>query len=170
MKPYLEKVSSVLNEYKTDEKKGLSHDEAQKRLQQDGPNKLKEGKKEPLWKKFLHELSEPMLIILMVAAVLSVGTSYLNGEPEWADAIIILIVVLINAILGVVQEAKAEAAIEALQEIAAAQSKVMRDGYQKTIPSEEIVKGDIVLLEAGDSVPADARIIEHASLKSDKKK
>ncbi len=165
MKPYLEKVSSVLNEYKTDEKKGLSHDEAQKRLQQDGPNKLKEGKKEPLWKKFLHELSEPMLIILMVAAVLSVGTSYLNGEPEWADAIIILIVVLINAILGVVQEAKAEAAIEALQEIAAAQSKVMRDGYQKTIPSEEIVKGDIVLLEAGDSVPADARIIEHASLK-----
>ena len=165
LKPYLEKVSSVLNEYKTDEKKGLSHAEAQKRLQEDGPNKLKEGKKEPLWKKFLHELSEPMLIILMVAAVLSVGTSYLNGEPEWADAIIILIVVLINAILGVVQEAKAEAAIEALQEIAAAQSKVMRDGYQKTIPSEEIVKGDIVLLEAGDSVPADARIIEHASLK-----
>ena len=164
LKPYLEKISSVLGEYKTTEH-GLSQEEARKRLESDGPNKLKEGKKESLFKKFLSQLSEPMLIILMIAAVLSVGTSYLSGEPEWADAIIILAVVLINAILGVVQEAKAEAAIAALQEIAAAQSKVMRDGYQKTVPSEELVKGDIVLLEAGDSVPADCRIIEEASLK-----
>ena len=164
MKPYLEKVSSVLSEFGTSSK-GLSQEEAKKRLLSDGPNKLAEGKKESLIKKFLEQLSEPMLIILMVAAVLSVGTSYLSGEPEWTDAVIILVVVLINAVLGVVQEAKAEAAIAALQEIAAAQSKVMRDGFQHTIPSEEIVKGDIVLLEAGDSVPADARIIEEASLK-----
>ena len=164
MKPYLEKVSSVLSEFGTSVK-GLSQEEAKKRLEADGPNKLAEGKKESLIKKFLEQLSEPMLIILMVAAVLSVGTSYLSGEPEWTDAVIILVVVLINAVLGVVQEAKAEAAIAALQEIAAAQSKVMRDGFQHTIPSEEIVKGDIVLLEAGDSVPADARIIEEASLK-----
>ena len=92
MKPYLEKVSSVLSEFGTSVK-GLSQEEAKKRLEADGPNKLAEGKKESLIKKFLEQLSEPMLIILMVAAVLSVGTSYLSGEPEWTDAVIILVVV-----------------------------------------------------------------------------
>ncbi len=143
----------------------LSSSEATKRLQQDGPNKLREGKKVSLIMKFLQELADPMLIILMVAAVLSVVTSAIQGEIDFADAIIILIVVLINAILGVYQESKAEKAIEALQKMSQSKSKVKRDGKLIQIPSEEIVKGDVVVLEAGDAVPADGRILFAASLK-----
>lgn len=110
-------------------------------------------------------MSEPMLIILMVAAVLSFVSGFVSGEPEFADAIIIMAVVLINAVLVVVQEAKAEKAIEALQTIAAAKSKVILDGSLKIVPTEEVVPGDIVVLEAGDSVPADGRQIESASMK-----
>ena len=105
-----------------------------------------------------------MIIILLVAAAISGVTAYYEGE-SFADVIIILVVVIINAVLGVFQESKAEAAIAALQEIAAATSKVMRDGKMVTLKSEEIVPGDIVILEAGDSVPADGRIIECASMK-----
>ena len=166
MKEYLtskdEVVKSLNSSYE-----GLSAAEAKKRLEKNGPNKLREGKKDSLFKKFLEELSDPMLIILMVAAVLSVGTSALSGEIEWADAIIILIVVLINAVLGVYQESKAEKAIEALQKMSQAKSKVKRDGKILTVPSEELVVGDIILLEAGDSVPADGRILFEASLKSE---
>ncbi|MBQ3588689.1 MAG: cation-translocating P-type ATPase [Oscillospiraceae bacterium] len=143
---------------------GLSQAEAADRLAKYGPNKLKEGEKESLISKFLHQLADPMTIILIVAAVISGITAAYSGEG-FADVIIILAVVIINAVLGVYQESKAEAAIEALQEIAAATSKVIRDGHQLTIKSEELVPGDIIVLEAGDSVPADARIIESASMK-----
>lgn len=105
-----------------------------------------------------------MIIILIVAAVISGITAYYEGE-SFADVIIIMAVVIINAVLGVVQESKAEAAIAALQEIAAATSKVLRDGKLVTLKSEELVPGDVVILEAGDSVPADGRIIECASMK-----
>ncbi|MBE6866210.1 MAG: cation-translocating P-type ATPase [Ruminococcaceae bacterium] len=143
---------------------GLSNAEAAERLAQYGPNKLKEGEKESLISKFLHQLADPMTIILIIAAAISGVTAAYSGEG-FADVIIIMAVVIINAVLGVYQESKAEAAIEALQEIAAATSKVIRDGHQMTIRSEELVPGDIILLEAGDSVPADARIIESASMK-----
>ncbi len=164
MIPYLEDVESVIEDIKTS-KQGLSTEEAQKRLSEYGPNKLAEGKKESLLHRFLKQLAEPMLIILMVAAVLSVGASALSGETEWADAIIILAVVLINSILGVVQESKAEKAIAALQEISSPTCKVRRNGNQEVIHSQDLVPGDILIIEAGDSVAADARIIESASLK-----
>lgn len=163
MKEYLSEVSDVLEEQKSTEE-GLSNDEASKRLEKFGPNKLNEGKKESTIHKFLMELKDPMIIILIIAAVVSGITSSYSGESG-ADTIIIMVVVIINSILGVVQENKAEKAIAALQEIAAATSKVIRDGHQLIVKSEEIVPGDIIILEAGDSVPSDARIIESASMK-----
>lgn len=164
MIPYLEDVDVVISDAQTSTQ-GLSTIEAQKRLTEYGPNKLAEGKKESLLHRFLKQLTEPMLIILMVAAILSVGASALSGETDWADAIIILTVVLINSILGVVQESKAERAIAALQEISSPTCKVRRNGNMVTIHSQEVVPGDILILEAGDSVAADARIVEEASLK-----
>ena len=144
---------------------GLSSTEAAQRLEKYGPNKLKEGKKPSLLQRFLTQLKDPMLIILLVAAGVSALTGMLAGENEWAEVIIILAVVLLNAILGVFQESKAEAAIEALQTMTAATCKVLRDGKLVVLHSDELVPGDVVILEAGDSVPADGRIIENASLK-----
>ncbi len=169
MKEYLSSVDQVLTDKQTTPD-GLSASAAAERLAKFGPNKLNEGKKDSLLKKFLKELSDPMIIILIVAAIVSSFTEYYeaaqHGEAFFpTDACIILVVVLINAILGVVQESKAEKAIEALQEIAAATSKVIRDGHMIVVKSEELVVGDIIVLEAGDAVPADARIIECNSLK-----
>jgi len=163
VKHYLEHFQKIMQDLKTSEN-GLSSQDAADRLAQYGPNKLKEGEKESLISKFLKELSDPMTIILIAAAVISAITASISGEG-FADVFIIMFVVVMNAVLGVYQESKAEAAIEALQEIAAATSKVFRDGHQMTIKSEELVPGDIIVLEAGDSVPADARIIESASMK-----
>lgn len=163
MKEYLASTEEVLREQNSDSG-GLSAAEASRRLEQCGKNKLKEGKKESLIHKFLMELKDPMIIILIAAAVISGITAAYSGE-SFADVIIIMIVVVINAVLGVFQESKAEKAIAALQEIAAATSKVLRDGKQITVRSEELVPGDVVILEAGDAVPADGRILESASLK-----
>ena len=163
MKEYLSGSDEVLRELQS-ESGGLSSAEAARRLEEHGKNKLKEGKKESLIHKFFMELKDPMIIILIVAAVISGITAAYSGE-SFADVIIIMIVVVINAVLGVVQESKAEKAIAALQEIAAATSKVLRDGKQITVRSEELVPGDVVILEAGDSVPADGRILESASMK-----
>ncbi len=169
MKFYEESTEKVLSNFETTAE-GLSSDEAAKRLVQNGKNKLAEGKKESLIVRFLKQLAEPMTIILIVAAAISAGLEIYNGisAGHWefpTDVVIIMAVVLINAILGVFQESKAEKAIEALQEIAAATSKVIRDGHIVSVRSEDLVVGDIVVLEAGDAVPADGRIIECASLK-----
>ncbi|MBQ9940120.1 MAG: cation-translocating P-type ATPase [Clostridia bacterium] len=169
MKHYLETKENVLNECKTDIN-GISDAEAGLRLEKNGKNKLVEEKKESLIHRFLKQLAEPMTIILLVAAAISAGVEIYDGIVAGhmgfpSDVVIILAVVLINAILGVFQESKAEKAIEALQEIAAATSKVIRDGKQIVVKSEDLVVGDIIVLEAGDAVPADARIIECASMK-----
>ena len=169
MKPFLKDSSEVLKDLQTSEE-GLSTSEASVRSERDGKNKLVEGEKESLFHRFLKQLAEPMTIILLVAAAISAGVEIYNGlaQNHWefpADVVIILAVVLINAILGVFQESKAEKAIEALQEIAAATSKVIRDGKQVFVKSEDLVVGDIIVLEAGDAVPADARILESASMK-----
>ena len=164
MKEYLSPYSQVLLDQNTSEK-GLSTAEAQARLASVGPNKLKEAEKATLLQRFVDQLKDPMLIILLVAAAVSALTGMLSGESEWAEVIIILAVVLLNAILGVFQESKAEAAIEALQTMTAATCKVVRDGKMVVLHSDELVPGDIVMLEAGDAVPADGRIIESASLK-----
>ena len=144
---------------------GLTTAQAEERLAQYGPNKLKEAPKPTLLQRFLQQLRDPMLIILLIAAGVSALTGMLSGENEWTEVIIILAVVLLNAVLGVLQESKAEAAIEALQTMTAATCKVMRDGKQVTIHSDQLVPGDVIILEAGDAVPADGRILECASLK-----
>ena len=157
-------VDETLNELNA-ESAGLSSERAAERLAQYGPNKLKEAEKPGFWKRFLTQLKDPMLLILLAAAGVSALTGAIAGESEWAETIIILAVVLLNAVLGVLQESKAEAAIEALQTMTAATCKVLRDGKMAVLHSDELVPGDVVLLEAGDAVPADGRIIESASLK-----
>ena len=156
MKFYLESVENTFKEVSSDPH-GLSAQEAEARLQKYGKNKLAEGKKVTLLQRFLEQLSDPMLIILMVAAVVSGITP--------VDVFIIMFVVILNSVLGVIQESKAEKAIEALKEMSAAMSKVYRDGSLVTVKSEDLVPGDVIALEAGDAVPADSRIIECASLK-----
>lgn len=163
MKYYLKSIDETFNETSS-RAGGLSSGEADERLEKNGRNKLAEAKKDSLFKRFMMQLADPMIIILIAAAVISGVTSFYSGE-SFADVIIILAVVIINAILGILQESKAEKAIEALQEMSAATSKVLRDGKITNIKSEELVVGDVVILEAGDSVPADGRIIECASMK-----
>ena len=165
MKDYYKlSVDETLSELNA-ESAGLSSERAAERLAQYGPNKLKEAEKPGFWKRFLTQLKDPMLLILLAAAGVSALTGAIAGESEWAETIIILAVVLLNAVLGVLQESKAEAAIEALQTMTAATCKVLRDGKMAVLHSDELVPGDVVLLEAGDAVPADGRIIESASLK-----
>lgn len=163
MKYYLESSSEVFGEVKSTEN-GLSSEQARRRSAETGKNKLAEGKKTPLILRFLSQFADPMIIILIAAAVISAITSVLQKEFP-SDVIIIMFVVIVNAILGVYQESKAEKAIEALQKMAAATTKVLRDGKVCEIPSEDLTVGDVVLLEAGDAVPADGRIFESASLK-----
>jgi len=169
MKFYQEEKDAVLNHLETSEG-GLTSAEAAKRQEKYGKNKLKEAKKKPLILRFLEQLGDPMTIILIVAAAVSGAIAFLpggEGARDLVDVFIILAVVIINAVLGVYQESKAEKAIDALQKMSAATSKVLRDGEIKIIPSEELTIGDIILLEAGDAVGADARIIESASLKTE---
>ncbi len=163
MKYYLESSSEVFGEVKSTEN-GLTSEQAHRRSAETGKNKLAEGKKTPLILRFLSQFADPMIIILIAAAVISAITSVLQKEFP-SDVIIIMFVVIVNAILGVYQESKAEKAIEALQKMAAATPKVLRDGKVCEIPSEDLTVGDVVLLEAGDAVPADGRIFESASLK-----
>ena len=170
MKFYCEDAGAVLKEVEGS-KDGLSTDEAAKRLETNGKNKLAAAKGKSLVRRFLEQIADPMTIILLVAAAVSGALAVYEsinhpGEGEgFTDVIIILAVVIVNAILGVYQESKAEKAIEALQKMSAATSKVLRDGKVQIIHSEDLVVGDVILLEAGDAVPADARILENASLK-----
>lgn len=165
MKEYLKSADEVFADIGSSAN-GLTSTEAQTRLEKNGKNKLAEAKKPSVIKKFFAELADPMIIILLIAAAVSGVTAALQNE-SFTDVFIILAVVLINAVLGVVQESKAEKAIEALQKITAATSKVLRDGRPVTVKSEDLVVGDVVLLEAGDAVPADCRLIEEASLKAE---
>ncbi|MBQ7387250.1 MAG: cation-translocating P-type ATPase [Clostridia bacterium] len=163
MKFYCEDTEKVLSQLNSD-REGLSSGEAAKRLEQNGKNKLAAAKGKSIIRRFLEQLADPMIIILLVAALISGVLAVVENE-SFADVIIILAVVIVNAVLGVYQESKAEKAIEALQEMSAATSKVMRDGKVQVIHSEDLVVGDVILIEAGDAVPADARILENASLK-----
>ena len=163
MKRYLMDTFHVLNEVNSAES-GLSSQEAARRLEANGKNKLAEGKKDSLLKRFVSQLMDPMIQILLAAAAISGVLDVAEGE-SFTDVIIILAVVIVNAVLGVYQESKAKKAIEALQEMSQATSRVLRDGKIVSVHSEDLVVGDVVLLEAGDAVPADGRLIENASLK-----
>lgn len=163
MKHYLQSQSEVLSALRSSEN-GLTSSEAEARLAEHGKNRLAEGKKDGIVKKFLLQLADPMIIILIVAAVISAVIAVIEKETP-TDVFIIMFVVILNAVLGVIQESKAEKAIEALKEMTAATSKVLRDGKVINVKSEDLVPGDVIVLEAGDAVPADARIIESNSLK-----
>lgn len=163
--PWSRDARDVLASVGGDEESGLGSSEAAKRLAADGPNKLAELDPTPLWKRFLSQLNDPMVMLLIGAAIVSAAISMASGEGDWADVIIISFVVVMNAVLGVMQESKAEAALAALQEMSAATSKVLRDGSVIEVPSADLVVGDVILVEAGDAVPADCRIIEAASLR-----
>lgn len=165
MKYYLSDVADTLKELDAAEE-GLTGAQAGERLAKYGPNRLVQAKKKPLIRRLLEQLADPMTLILIAAAIVSGITTLLEHEFP-TDVIIIMAVVIINAVLGVYQEGKAEKAIEALQALSAATSKVLRDGRVEVIKSEELVPGDIIVLEAGDAVPADARLTECASLKTE---
>ena len=164
MKFYCENAEEVMNQVNSSEN-GLTEGEALKRLEENGKNRLEAAKGKSLFRRFMEQLADPMIIILLAAAAVSGVLAAMEPEGEFVDVIIILAVVIINAVLGVYQESKAEKAIEALQEMSAATSKVIRDGKVQIVHSEDLVVGDVILLEAGDAVPADARILESASLK-----
>ena len=163
MRYYCEETETTLNELSTTAE-GLSAEEAARRLEANGKNRLADAPGKSLIRRFLEQMADPMIIILLVAALISGVLAVVENE-SFADVIIILAVVIVNAVLGVYQENKAEKAIEALQEMSAATSKVLRDGKICIVRSEELVVGDVVLLEAGDAVPADGRLLQSASLK-----
>ena len=162
----------VLNELQVDSKQGLSFDEAGKRMLQYGPNKLAEKKKKPLILVFLSNFNDPMIFILIAAALLSVAISLYNtlhnGDSfDFADPIIIMGVCVLNAIIGTVQENKAEKSLEALKRMSSPTCIVRRDGQLVELKAEELVPGDIVILEEGRTIPADLRLIESINLKTD---
>ena len=169
-KYYLLETEEVLKEVDSS-KEGLSSAEAAKRLQLNGKNKLEEAHKESLFKKFINSISDPMIIMLLAAAAIQAFVNILEMSghfriSEFADVIVIM-AVIINTIMSLIQETKAEGAMEALMQMTASTSKVLRDGKVEVIKSEDIVVGDVIIYEAGDTVPADCRILESYSLKAE---
>ena len=155
----------VMKKLETDRRDGLNQEEVKKRQQKYGKNKLKDKPKESIFIKFIKQFNDFMIIILIIASIISAAVSNMQGENDYIDSIIIIAIVIFNAIMGVVQEAKAEKSIEALQEMTPPKAKVIRDGVTNEINAEELVPGDIIILEAGNYVPADSRIIESFNLK-----
>ncbi len=164
--PFAMKTESVIDALSTDVKAGLTKAEADKRLAQYGPNSLGEEKKVPLWKRFLGQFADAMVLILIGAAVLSAVMAIKEGGfSGWIDVIVILAIVIINAVLGVYQEGKADEAIAALKKMSSPQAKVVRDNIQQMVDSDKLVPGDVVVLDAGDLVAADIRLTEASSMK-----
>ena len=155
----------VLQKIKTDKRGGLAKQEVENRQKEYGKNKLKEKPKETILIRFIKQFNDFMIIILIIASIISAGVSYMQGENDYIDSIIIIAIVVLNAIMGVIQETKAEKSIEALQKMTPRKSKVIREGKTEEINAEDLVPGDIVILEAGSYVPADSRIIEAHNLK-----
>ena len=171
MERYYQEADDVLKELASD-RNGLTADEAAARLERNGKNKLKEPEKETLFRKFINSIMDPMIIMLLVAALIQAVVAVIEagGMPtlrDFADVLVILVVVIINTTMSLIQESKAEAAMEALMEMTAATSKVLRDGKITVVKSEDVAVGDVVVLEAGDAVPADCRVLEAHSLQSE---
>ncbi|MPZ36972.1 MAG: HAD-IC family P-type ATPase [Rhizobiales bacterium] len=168
--PHSKPAETVLLELSSDAARGLSRDEARRRLEQCGPNELKSAPETPWWKRLLEQFENVLVIILLVAIVISVIEWLLQDPRESAlpyEAIVITIIVVLNAILGYVQESRAEKSVRALMALAAPEATVVRDSERQRIPARDIVPGEVVLIEAGDKVPADARLIEDANLHTD---
>ena len=154
---YAKTPGQVLTELGTAQSSGLSPRDAQARLAKYGPNRLEGAKKEPMWLRFLDQMKDPMILVLLAAAALSLVSS---GGEDWIEAVIILVIVVVNACISISQENNAEKALEALQKMSAPLAKVIRGGKQVRLETDQLVPGDIIVLEAGDLVPADARILE----------
>ena len=159
------KKEEILRKLNTNEKTGLEESEVLKRREQKGKNKLEDKKKESILVKFIKQFNDFMIIILIIASIISAIVAKLQGENDYIDSIIIIGIVILNAIMGVVQEAKAEKSIESLKQMTPQKAKVIREGKTKEINAEEIVEGDIIILEAGNYVPADCRLLESYNLK-----
>lgn len=168
---YSESLEHVAKELQTDIRQGLTAEEAKQRLEKYGPNKLKEKPPKTNLQRFIDQMKDVMIIILLIAAAISLGLSIYHSmsgqEADWVEPIVIVLIVLLNGVLGVIQESKAEAALEALKKMSAPHARVLRGGKEESIASAELVPGDVVLLEAGDFIPADCRLIQSASLKTD---
>lgn len=165
---YDKTAEETLSSLSTDKTQGLSAEEAAKRLAEYGPNKLKEKKKKSAFARFIDQFKDVMILILIAAAVISFVIACINGEPsEFFEPALILLIVVLNAVMGVVQESKAEKALDALKNMSAPHARVIRGGKETMIASADLVPGDIIKLEAGDFVPADARLISSLSLKSE---
>ena len=158
-------ISEVEKELQTDINKGLANEQVKERTEKYGLNELQEAKKKSLLQRFLDQFKDFSIIVLIIAAIVSGAVGIAQGEGV-TDTIIILIVVVVNAVIGVVQESKAEKSLEALQKLSDHAAKVIRNGSMSVIPAKELVPGDIVVLDTGDYIPADLRIIEAVNLKS----
>ena len=168
-KPFSASAEHVARELDTDPIRGLTSNEASLRFAKNGPNTLGEEKKVPLWKRFLQQFADAMVIILIAAAALSAYMAYKSGGgfEDWIDVIVILAIVILNAVLGVYQEGKADQALAALKKMSSPQTKVIRDGKLLMVDSENVVVGDVISIDAGDSISADMRLIESSSLKAE---
>ncbi len=169
---HAEKPEQIRKALNTDFENGLSSQAAAEKLQQVGENKLREAAPRTMFQRFIDQLKDPMVLILMAAALVSILISVYHtvtgsGDPEWVEPVVILLIVVLNAVLGVIQESKAEAALEALKNMSAPCARVIRDGVRQSIPASQLVPGDVIELEAGDIVPADCRLLETYSLKSE---
>ena len=157
-------ISQIFKELKTSYK-GLNENDVKQRLEKYGKNTLKEKKKESIFIKFIKQFNDFMIITLIIAAIISAVVSKMNGESDYIDSIIIIAIVIFNAIMGLVQEQKAEKSIEALRKMTAPVAKVIRNGKVQEVKASEVVPGDIVILETGNYVPADCRLIKSYNLK-----
>ena len=168
MTPHNTPQADLLKELRTSLEAGLSSQEAQQRLGQYGENKLAEKKKKTNLQRFLEQFKDAMIIILLLAAAVSFVVACFGHDPmEFFEPLLILLIVVLNAVLGMVQEAKAEKALDALKSMSAPHARVLRDGKEQVIDAAQLVPGDVIRLEAGDFIPADARLLKSVSLKSE---
>ena len=163
MNYHSEDIRRVIRDLKTSINDGLDLKTAEKRLKEEGENALESEKRTPLIIKFFDQFKDFMVIVLIAAAAISALAEIYSGGREFVDSIVIGVIVVFNAIIGTVQECRADNALEALKEMTVPKTRVVRNGEEKEINSENVVRGDIILLEAGDIVPADCRIIEEVA-------
>ena len=168
MEIHSEELEKVISDFETNVDTGLTAEQVKQKQEQYGPNKLEEKKKKSWAARFFEQFKDVMIVILIIAAVISFVIACIEKNPqEFFEPALILLIVIVNAIMGVMQESKAEKALEALNNMSAPHARVIRDGQEKVIQASELVPGDIIVLDAGDFVPADARLIKSFSLKSE---
>jgi len=164
--PYLKDVETIVRELDTDIGVGLSSAQVQARLSRDGPNELRAQPVKPAWQYFLRQFQDPLVYLLLVAVVINLASWWLMDGRDWpVDALVITLIVLANALLGFFQETRSQRAVAALANLTQSSSSVIRDGAMERIPSHQLVVGDLLVLSEGDSVGADARLVQANALR-----